>query len=52
VELAFVNAGNGDNTAHLKFNLARVGKTDNPGTAGDGSIVVLDPDTNQLFPAS
>lgn len=51
VELAFVNAGAGDNTTHLKFNLARVSKTP-PVKAGDGSVVVLNPDTNRLFPAS
>lgn len=52
VELVFVNAGNGDNTTHLKFNLVRVSKTDNPVTAGDGSIVVLSPDATRMFPAS
>jgi hypothetical protein len=51
MELAFVNAGNGDNTTHLKFNLARVSKTP-PVKAGDGSVVVLTPDTTRMFPAS
>lgn len=52
VELAFVNAGNGDNTTHLKFNFAHVSKTRVAVTAGNGSVVVLNPDTDQLFPAS
>ncbi|MCW6015992.1 TULIP family P47-like protein [Serratia marcescens] len=51
VELAFVNAGVGDNNTNLKFNLARVSKSA-PVTAGDGSVVVLNPDINRLFPAS
>ncbi|MFJ3358453.1 TULIP family P47-like protein [Serratia liquefaciens] len=51
VELAFVNAGAGDNTTHLKFNLARVNKKISV-TAGSGSVVVLNPDTTRLFPDS
>jgi len=50
VELAFVNAGNGDNTAHLKFNFAQVIKKDRSVTAGHGSVVVLDADVDHLFP--
>lgn len=49
-ELSFVNAGNGDNTTHLKFNLAQVNKKDESVTAGHGSVVVLDADVNHLFP--
>lgn len=48
VELAFVNAGAGDNTTHLKFNLARVSQK-TPVMAGGGSVVVLNPDTTRLF---
>ncbi|WP_277972936.1 TULIP family P47-like protein [Pantoea agglomerans] len=51
-ELAFVSAGNSTDATHLKFNPARVVKKSAPVTAGDGSIVVLDPDTTRLFPAS
>ncbi|EPY7114104.1 TULIP family P47-like protein [Klebsiella variicola] len=49
VELAFVHAGNDDNTTHLGFNLAQVSKKDDPVTAGHGSVVVLDADVNHLF---
>ncbi|WP_410529526.1 TULIP family P47-like protein (plasmid) [Serratia sp. AXJ-M] len=52
VELTFVNAGTGDNTTHLKFNLARVDKRDDAISAGSGSVVVLNPDTALLFPTS
>lgn len=50
VELAFVNAGNGDDTTHLKFNFARVSKKHESVTAGHGSAAMLDADVNHLFP--
>lgn len=51
VELAFINAGHGDNTTHLKFNFSRVSKI-SAVTMGEGYVVVSDPDTTRLFPAS
>lgn len=49
VELAFVNGGSGGDT-HLKFNFACVRTKGSAVTFGDGSIVVLDNDVNNLFP--
>ncbi|CAI2793757.1 Clostridium P-47 protein [Serratia grimesii] len=52
VELAFVSAKNSTGDTHLKFNVSRVSKKDNEITAGDGSVVVIAPDTTRIFPAS
>jgi hypothetical protein len=50
VELAFVNAGNNNNDTHLTFNFAQVSSRNAVVRAGEGSVVVLEADTNQLFP--
>lgn len=51
VELTFVKPANSENT-RLTFNFARVDKKTRVVRAGKGSVVVLDADVNQLFPAS